>query len=123
MKKIIDYLDLVGVIHDEGVAYNIPNEGQPPFPFTLAEFDAALELIWKNAGGWDASDKYQVKDAYFETYYVPFEFEGKNYWMHLMSGQGTAWFLLTEKEHQEAVVRLAELDAMGKELDELNNDE
>lgn len=106
MKTILDYLDEHGVIDDESVAYAKPGD----YPFALEEFRAFTDKIWDDAGGWDSSDKYFVEGACFETYYVPFDMEGKKYCLHIMHGQGSAWTVFTEAEHIEAAKRLAELD-------------
>jgi hypothetical protein len=114
MKVIIDYLDLNGCIDDESVSYNVPG----PYPFTLEEFHEFTDKVWNDAGGWDASDKYQVEGAYFETYYIPFEYEGKQYVLNVMYGQGAAWTLYTKAAHDEYKVYSEELDAKFRDEEE-----
>lgn len=106
MKTIIDYLNANGCIDDETLAYSMPGE----YPFTLEEFQDYTHKVWEDAGGWDKSDEYAMEGAYFETYNVPFEVDGKKYFLNIMYGQGSAWWLQTEKEHAECLERVAELD-------------
>lgn len=104
MKNIIDFLDDHGNIDDEAVAYNTDG----PYPFTLGEFRAFTDKIWNDAGGWDASGKYHVP-AFFETYYIPFEYDEKKYVLVVMYGQGSAITLHTEAFHDEYKQRVAEI--------------
>ena len=109
MKILIECLDQKGMI-DETHLYYL-NE----FPFTLEEFRKFQDEIWEDAGGWEASDSYLVKDAQFETYYVPFLYENRKYWLHLMIGQGDAWTFFTDAAHIEEAKRVANL---GFDLDD-----
>jgi hypothetical protein len=75
MKEIIDYLDKEGSIDDDSVMYATLDKERNtgllyPFPFSLDDFRTFTEKIWTEAGGWDASDKYQVEGAYFETHII-----------------------------------------------------
>jgi hypothetical protein len=97
MKKIIDFLDEKGSIDDECVSYG----SYGPYPFTIEEFREYTHKLWEDAGGWDASEKYLVEGARFETYNVPFESDSKKYVLRIMYGQGSAWTLLTEAAHNE----------------------
>jgi len=106
MDKIIEFLDKEGSIDDDSVAYNTGG----PYPFTLEEFRVFTDKLWADAGGWDASDKYQVEGAYFETYHIPFENNGKKYVLNVMYGQGSAWTVFTEAAHNEYKQRVAEMD-------------
>jgi hypothetical protein len=99
-RRIIDFLDKEGSIDDDEVV-------RGNYPFTSEEFRQFIDKIWKDAGAWDSSYKYQVKGAYFETYYVPFEYDGKKYILNIMCGQGYAWTVRTEASHKQ---RIAELD-------------
>jgi hypothetical protein len=101
MDKILDYLDAHGCICDNSVAYKTKD-----FPFTWEEFQLFTEEIWQEAGGWDRSDEYWQEEEYFETYYVPFTKNGKNYFLDIMYGQGSAWSLWTEAEHLEKIKSL-----------------
>ena len=107
MKPIIDHLEANGSVDDECVAYAKPGD----YPFTLEEFRTFTDKIWADAGGWDASDKYFVEGAYFETYYVPFEYENKKFILNIMYGQGSAWTLHTEASHEEYKKRVADLES------------
>jgi hypothetical protein len=98
MKKIIDYLKLVGFIDDESVAYNVPSEGKPPYSFSLDEYRAFTESIFEDAGGWDNAEEYVKEDAYFETYVIPFKFESEDFILVIMFGQGSSWMLMTPQE-------------------------
>ena len=113
MKEIIEYLDEHGSIDDESLAYNCYG----PYPFTLQQFREFTDKIWNDAGGWDASDKYYVEGALFETYYVPFTDSGKEYVLNIMYGQGSAWTLFTKVEHDAYKQRIAEMDRQDKDED------
>lgn len=116
MKKIIDYLEIVGIIYDESIAYNIPNQDAPPYPFSLKEFREFTQNISNAANGED--EKYQVPGAYFETYVIPFFFEEKEYRLVIMYGQGSAWTLCTVKECEEWMERNRQLDLKMEDDDE-----
>ncbi len=122
MKEIIEYLDKVGSIDDDAVMYATIGKERDPnaeysFPFTLDQFREFTQKLWDDAGGWDASDKYVAEGAYFETYHVPFERDGKQYVMNIMYGQGSAWTLFTKAAHDEYKARVAKLDEKYKEED------
>lgn len=115
MKSIIDFLDKEGSIDDDSVMYATLDKDRNtglvyPFPFTLEEFRLFTEKIWTDVGGWDASEQYHVPEAYFETYHIPFEYDGKKYVLNIMYGQGSAWTLFTEASHIEYKKRCAEYE-------------
>lgn len=107
VKKIIDYLELVGVIYDESVAYGHPNKGKPPYPFTFEEFKDFIHQIAKDAGGED--DKYSLSGVMFETFVIPFFFAEKEYRLTIMYGQGSAWSLYTVSECEEWIKHVRKL--------------
>lgn len=115
---ILDFLDANESIDDECVAYGKPGE----YPFTMDEFREFTDKIWEDAGGWDASEKYVVDGAHFETYYVPFERNGKQYWLNVMYGQGSAWTVFTSEAHEAYKKRIAELDGVSPEAAQYNKD-
>lgn len=112
MKTILEHLDQHGFIDDESVGYAKPDE----YPFSLEEFREFTDKIWNDAGGWDSSDKYLVKCACFETYYVPFDVEGKKYWLHVMCGQGYAWTLFSDVNHIEQAEHITKLYLEKREV-------
>ncbi len=107
MKKIIDYLELTGMICDNSLNYNIPLNGHPPFTFTREEFNRFTDHILKEAGG--EKDEYQIQ-SFFPTYIIPFSFDEKEYRLVIMYGQGSAWTLCTIKECDEWMERNRLLD-------------
>lgn len=113
MKTIMDFLDKQGAIDDSAVAYNYDG----PYPFTLQEFREFTDKVWADAGGWDESGQYFVEGALFETYHVPFQYEGKEYILNVMYGQGSAWTVFTKAEHDAYKKRIAEMDRRDKNED------
>lgn len=113
MKSIINVLKRDGSVDDEDVAYH-PEK----FPeFTLDEFRAFTNGIFDNeGGGWDNVHKFQEENAYFETYNIPFEFEGEAFYLSVMYGQGSAWTLMTRQHFEEY------LDRVTRYSDEHKND-
>jgi len=97
MKKIIDCLETYGCIHEEDVWY-ASLKGSDPYPFTCEEFNEYTQKIWNENGGWENSLKYFDPKVYFETYVVPFFFDGKEYRMVVMCGQGISWSLCSIDE-------------------------
>jgi hypothetical protein len=103
----LDFLDANGEIYDA-----IVHE----YPFSFEEFQQWVEDIWSAAGGWRRAGKYAVKDATFETYAVPFERNGKRYWLTLMMGQGDCWTVFSEEPYKEFRMRIASLSKIQPEL-------
>ena len=96
IEKIINYLEKHGRIDSESVGYNRPDDGCDAFTFSMEEFNNLVVKIWADAGGFDEEEKYLFEDCIFRTFIVPFSFNGKEYFMIEMSGQGTIEILLTE---------------------------
>lgn len=105
--KVFPYVDEHESLDDEYMAYNIEKK---EYPFTLDDFRDLTTYIWDKAGGFDNSDKYAVEGAYFETYHVPYEYNGKNYVLNIMFGQGSAWTLMTESRHNVYKEEIRKLD-------------
>jgi len=116
MKAIIDYLEACGSISSDSVAYNLPDKGCPPFTFTRKEFDAYVKQICKDAGD---LDQWFIEEAYFPTSVIPFHFEGKEYRLVIMSGQGTIDTLCTIPECEGWMARMLALDQEGFDDEEI----
>lgn len=104
MKEIFEEIDRAGCVDDDDVAYHPKDHA-----FTLEEFRAFTDGIWNEAGGWEFADCFEVKNAYFETYAVPFENDGKKYILNIMYGQGSATTAMTEEEYGNYQDRLTVL--------------
>lgn len=104
-QRIINTLRKEQCLDDEHIAY-FPEK----FPeFTLDEFRDFTNSIFDNeGGGWDKVDQFQEKDAYFETYNIPFTRDNEKFYLTVMYGQGSAWMLMTESHFQETQKRLIE---------------
>lgn len=103
-QKIMSFLDAHESIDDDNVVY-YPDL----FPFSLEEFREFTSKLWEDAGGWAACGRYVVDYAMFETYKIPFQHEGRNYFLQVMYGQGSAWTVFTEKAYQEHQARIRDL--------------
>lgn len=114
MNSIVECIDQNGSLDEDSVAYAKPGE----FVFTLEDFRAFRNKVWDSVGGWKNVSKYAVKGATFETYYVPFSYMDKNYWLRLMIGQGDAWTFFTDVEKVKEVERVANLPPLKLEDDD-----
>lgn len=97
--KIIDHLKANGRIDDEDVAY-FPEK----YPFTKDELRDFMDGIYHPSD----PEKTFVDGTYFETYNVPFTWEGDKFSLIVMYGQGSAWMLMTEQEAAEWVASALE---------------
>lgn len=89
MNAILNFVDRNGVLHEESVAYAEPSE----FPFSFEEFKTFAYDMWDKS-----SKKYRIKNSSFKTRYVPFESNGKEYFVQIMYGQGEVISIFTKSE-------------------------
>jgi hypothetical protein len=112
MKKIIDELKIRGSLDDEEIAYSKPGD----FPFTLDEFREFEESVHPGSTPMPYEpSEYRVKGAYFETYVYPFEYEGEQFYMQEMFGQGSMLTMFTAEAYNQFVEELKEFN---KDIDE-----
>ena len=101
--QIINVLRRKDYLDDENISYH-PEK----FPeFTLEEFRKFTKAIFDNeGGGWDNVHNFQEEDAYFETYNIPFVFDGEAFYLSVygkppMFFVGSAWTLMTKQHFDE----------------------
>lgn len=111
--QIINVLRREGSLDDDDVSYH-PEK----FPeFTLEEFRKFTEAIFDNeGGGWDNVHKFQEENACFETYNIPFAFDGEAFYLTVMYGQGSAWTLMTKQHFEEYLDRITKYSDEHKDI-------
>ena len=112
--QIINVLRREGVLDEEDIS-SFPEK----FPeFTLEEFRRFTKAIFDNeGGGWDNVHKFQEEGAYFETYNIPFVFDGEAFYLSVMYKRVQRRCTLMTKQHfEEYLDRIAASVAKHSEL-------
>lgn len=92
-EKVFKYIDEYGVISDEDLKYN-----KEKFDFDRKDYTRIVNYIVDISGD---LEKYQIADAHFETYCIPYKYKNKNYCLEIMYGQGTSCILMTKNFYDE----------------------
>jgi hypothetical protein len=90
--RIVEELNKKGMLDDQDLAHQ-------KSPISYSEFESfTSNIIYKIHGGWKNIKNFKQKGTDFETYIIPWEYNGSKFLLRVMFGQGDSYQLFTEKE-------------------------